>query len=68
MRQESTTTHSGPYDKLSEAHAAVQQWIDAEGLTAAGAPWEIYTTDPADFPDPKDWKTEVFWPVANLKT
>jgi len=58
-----TTTHSGSYDKLSEAHAAVQQWIDAEALTAAGAPWEIYTTDPADHPDPKDWKTEVFWPV-----
>jgi AraC-like DNA-binding protein/effector-binding domain-containing protein len=62
-----TTTHSGPYDKLSEAHAAIQQWIEAEGLTAAGAPWEIYTTDPADYPDPKDWKTEVFWPVANPK-
>ena len=59
-----TTTHAGPYDKLSEAHAAIQQWIEAEGLTAAGAPWEVYTTDPADYPDPKDWKTEVFWPVA----
>lgn len=59
-----TTTHAGPYDQLSEAHAAVQQWIEAEGLTAAGAPWEVYTTDPADYPDPKDWKTEVFWPVA----
>jgi AraC family transcriptional regulator len=59
-----TTTHAGAYDKLSEAHAAVQQWIEAEGLTPAGAPWEVYTTDPADYPDPKDWKTEVFWPIA----
>jgi AraC family transcriptional regulator len=59
-----TATHTGPYDKLGEAHAAIQQWIEAEGLTPAGAPWEIYTTDPADFPDPKDWKTEVFWPIA----
>jgi AraC family transcriptional regulator len=59
-----TTTHAGPYDKLSEAHAAIQQWIEAEGLVAAGAPWEVYTTDPADYPDPKDWKTDVFWPVA----
>jgi AraC family transcriptional regulator len=58
------TTHTGPYDKLSEAHAAVQQWIEAQGLTAAGAPWEIYVTDPADYPDPKDWKTDVFWPLA----
>lgn len=58
------TTHTGSYDKLTDAHAAVQQWIEAEGLTAVGAPWESYVTDPADFPDPKDWKTEIFWPLA----
>ncbi len=62
-----TTIHTGPYDKLNEAHAAVQQWIEAQGLSAAGAPWEVYTTDPADYPDPKDWKTEIFWPVTALK-
>jgi AraC family transcriptional regulator len=60
-----TVTHSGPYEKLSEAHAAIQQWIDAQGLIAAGAPWETYTTDPADYPDPQDWKTDVFWPLAH---
>jgi AraC family transcriptional regulator len=59
-----TTTHAGSYDKLAEAHAAVQQWIEAEGLTAAGAPWECYVTDPADYPDPKDWKTAIFWPLG----
>ena len=58
-----TSTHSGPYDKLSEAHAAVQQWMEAQSLLSAGAPWEVYVTDPADYPDPKDWKTEIFWPV-----
>lgn len=61
-----TTMHIGAYDKLNEAHAAVQQWIEAEGLNAAGAPWEVYVTDPADFPDPKDWKTEIFWPLAYI--
>jgi AraC-like DNA-binding protein/effector-binding domain-containing protein len=59
-----TTTHEGTYETLSQTHAAVQQWIEAQGLTATGAPWEVYTTDPADYPDPKDWKTDVFWPVA----
>jgi len=63
-----TTTHAGSYDKLTEAHAAVQQWIEAEGLTPAGDPWESYTTDPADYPDPQDWKTDVFWPVAASKS
>jgi AraC family transcriptional regulator len=59
-----TTTHTGSYDGLFRAHAAVQQWIEAEGLAAAGAPWEVYVTDPADFPDPKDWRTDIFWPLA----
>jgi AraC family transcriptional regulator len=59
-----TVTQSGPYEKLSEAHAAIQQWIAAQGLLAAGPPWETYTTDPADYPDPQDWKTDVFWPLA----
>jgi AraC family transcriptional regulator len=59
-----TTMHIGSYDKLTEAYAAIEQWIEAQGLVAAGAPWESYVTDPGEVPDPKDWKTEVFWPVA----
>jgi AraC family transcriptional regulator len=58
-----TTTHSGQYDKLTEAHAAVQVWIEQQGRGPAGAPWESYVTDPADYPDPADWKTEIFWPI-----
>ena len=57
------TTHTGPYDKLTEAHAAIQVWIEDQGLVTAGAPWESYVTDPADYHDPADWKTEIFWPV-----
>ncbi len=59
-----TVTHTGPYEKLALAHAAIQQWIESQGLLAAGPPWETYTTDPADYPDPQDWKTDVFWPLA----
>jgi AraC family transcriptional regulator len=57
------TTHLGPYDKLSDAYAAAQEWIEAEGLTPAGPPWESYVTDPSEYPNPADWKTEVYWPV-----
>jgi len=57
------TMHSGPYDKLSEAHAAIQVWVEGQGLAPSGAPWESYITDPGQFPDPKDWKTEVVWPL-----
>jgi effector-binding domain-containing protein len=58
-------THTGPYDQLVSAHAAVQQWIEAEGFVAQGSPWESYITDPAEYPDPKEWKTEIFWPLRS---
>ncbi|HVV44038.1 MAG TPA: GyrI-like domain-containing protein [Bryobacteraceae bacterium] len=59
-----TTIHTGPYEGLPDAYAAIQQWIEAQGITAAGAPWECYITDPASVPEPADWKTEVFFPLA----
>lgn len=60
-----TTMHMGPYDRLTDAYAAIEQWMETEGVSAGGAPWESYVTDPGDYPDPKDWKTEVFWPLAS---
>ena len=60
-----TTTHVGPYDKLMETHSAVERWIKAEGSAIGGAVWESYITDPGNHPDPKDWKTEVFVPLAS---
>jgi AraC family transcriptional regulator len=58
------TLHQGPYDKLPDAFAAMHQWIEAEGFRPNGAPWELYVNDPGEFPDPKDWMTEVYCPVA----
>jgi AraC family transcriptional regulator len=58
------TIHSGPYDQLQAAYAALEEWIAANGFHAAGAPWEAYLNDPADHPNPQDWKTEVCWPVG----
>jgi len=57
------TIHSGPYDQLRAAYAALEEWIAANGFRPAGAPWEAYLNDPADHPNPLDWKTEVCWPV-----
>ena len=59
------TTHLGPYEQLFDAHAAVQLWLEESSRRAAGAPWEVYVTDPADYPDPKDWRTDIFWPIAS---
>ena len=57
------TTHMGPYDTLPDAYGAIENWIETKGNAPAGAPWESYITDPAEHPDPKDWKTEVAWPL-----
>jgi AraC family transcriptional regulator len=59
-----STIHTGPYDQLPNAYAAIQEWVESHGSTPSGAPWESYLTDPAEHPDPKDWKTEVCWPIA----
>jgi len=56
--------HAGPYEQLPETNAAIEQWIEAHGSRAGGAPWESYVTDPAQHPDPADWRTEVCWPLA----
>ncbi|MEO8700964.1 MAG: helix-turn-helix domain-containing protein [Kofleriaceae bacterium] len=55
--------HEGTYETLRETHAAVERWIEANALEPAGAPWEVYLTDPGDKPDPKDWRTEVLYPL-----
>ncbi len=57
------TVHSGPYDQLQDAWAALEEWIAANGFRQRGAPWEAYLNDPGDYADPRDWKTEVCWPI-----
>lgn len=60
-----TTVHTGPYDGLGDAHAAVEKWIAAEELEVAGAPWEVYLTDPGEVPNPDEWMTQIVWPVQS---
>lgn len=56
--------HAGPYEELAETNAAVERWIEEHGFTINGSPWESYITSPAEEPDPKNWITEVYWPIS----
>jgi AraC family transcriptional regulator len=56
--------HMGPYDKLQETYAAIERWMQLQGVRAGGSPWESYITDPAEHPDPANWRTDVFWPIS----
>jgi len=60
-----TATHSGPYEKLPETYVIIEKWVKENGHTSLGGNWEWYVTDPGEHPDPEDWKTEVFWPLAD---
>jgi AraC family transcriptional regulator len=55
--------HEGPYNRLHETFEAIEQWMAKNHARPGGAPWESYVTDPADYPDSADWRTEVYWPL-----
>jgi AraC family transcriptional regulator len=57
--------HAGPYEQLPATYAAIETWMADNGVRAGGAPWESYVTDPGQHPDPADWRTEVYWPLAD---
>ncbi|MBL7254214.1 helix-turn-helix domain-containing protein [Paractinoplanes lichenicola] len=57
--------HRGPYDGLPESYQEIEKWMRDKGLTAAGAPWETYLTDPGERPDPATWETEIAQPVLS---
>lgn len=55
--------HKGAYDKLEATHNELNRYIEYKGLEIAGAPWEVYVTDPGNEPDTAKWITEVIYPV-----
>ena len=58
-----TVTHLGPYDALRQTWAALTEGIGSQGLQPAGAPWEVYVSDPGAEPDQSKWRTDIFFPV-----
>jgi effector-binding domain-containing protein len=54
-------THRGPYQGLGDAHQAVIDWCDAQGLRRAGPRWEVYGPHQED---PAQVWTEVYWLLA----
>lgn len=57
------TTHIGPYEGLQDTHAAMGEWVLANGHDPSGPVWEIYLTGPVDEEDSSEWRTEVVWPL-----
>jgi effector-binding domain-containing protein len=52
------TLHVGPYDRLRDAHDAINAWRATHGRGSAGVSWEIYG-DPTD--DPSKLEVQVVY-------
>jgi effector-binding domain-containing protein len=58
------TLHVGPYEDLGAAYRALTEWINRNGLEAAGPVRERYLNGPGDGATSTDYRTEVEIPVA----
>ena len=58
-----SVTHMGPYDNLPKTWSALTEWMSSQGLQPAGAPWEVYVTDPGKVSDQSKWRTDIYFPV-----
>ena len=57
-----TTTHFGPYQRLGDAHDAIQQWCKANGRDALLPCWEIYGHWVDEWnKDPGKIRTDVYY-------
>lgn len=55
-------TLRGPYTELSSVYAKLREWAEKEEYILAGAPFELYMTDPSKTP-PDENVTEIYMPV-----
>ncbi len=57
-------TLKGNYTYLGKAWAEAMQYIEQYELTQSEQkPFEIYTNDPGNFPNPANWVTDIYIPV-----
>jgi effector-binding domain-containing protein len=56
-------SHYGAYDKSYIVHEALNKYIMVLKMEYAGAPWEVYVTNPIDEPDTSKWETIVCYPI-----
>ncbi|WP_299556039.1 GyrI-like domain-containing protein [Seonamhaeicola sp.] len=58
------TTLKGNYTNLPKAWEATKKHIAENNLEPSDIkPFEIYTNDPGNFPNPADWVTEIYIPL-----
>ena len=59
-----TVTHHGSFDGLAGAWARLAEWLREQGHIPGAQRWEVYVTRPSPEMDPRDLRTDLFWPVG----
>ncbi|MBC2845589.1 SRPBCC family protein [Winogradskyella flava] len=58
------TTLTGNYTNLTQAWEAANKYLADNNLEQTDQkPFEIYTTDPGNYPNPAEWLTEIYIPI-----
>ncbi|HEY3975701.1 MAG TPA: GyrI-like domain-containing protein [Streptosporangiaceae bacterium] len=68
-----TLVHTGPYDGLIAANAALQDWARQQGIALESSNGgrrfrgrlEFYPTDPREEPDPARWQVEIAYLISD---
>lgn len=58
------SVYQGPYEGLSQAWPALQEWVRENGYGETGRFWECYLNNPDEVKDPKEYKTELNWVIG----
>lgn len=61
------TTHTGGFSRAGRAHAAVIDWIEANGYEISGSPIEKYLTSGPMIFNPASLRIDVLYPVKLLQ-
>lgn len=56
--------HTGSYATLTEAYAAISNWIEEKQYKINGAPFEIYESSHMQGEEPSKWRTKICFPIA----
>lgn len=53
----------GAYENMHNAYMAIEKYMEENGLTNNGSPWEIYIGDPGVEKDMSKLQTDIYMPV-----
>ncbi|MBP1040637.1 MerR family transcriptional regulator [Vagococcus sp. BWB3-3] len=62
------TVHRGAYNNLSEAYAAIVEFMAGNHYQSKQAPFEIYVESAMTNKPVSEWETSVYFPVEKMKT